>query len=262
MTETGMTRLSCSALAQSPVNIETSRLRVLLKKDSCPRIFYSNNMIRGSFINNGHTAQFRINRGEIEASNLPNRPGRYLAHDFHVHYGGSLLSQAIHFVLFNSKYGTLENAENKPDGVAVLAFFVTRVPENSFEGMKARGFSQIWLTALPRIRAINSTVNARINLKTFFDRKCEFFTLPVCAWSELQALESTGDFDARYGNYRVSQPLNDRIVEANFLPLGNTPNRRRRKLSHTLEGEGDKGNSLNRPSRWWNGPSKRLFPFH
>ncbi|KAH3885587.1 hypothetical protein DPMN_009582 [Dreissena polymorpha] len=192
----------------------------------------------------------------------------------------------IHFVLFNSKYGTLENAENKPDGIAVLAFFVTRVPENSFEGMKARGFSQIWLTALPRIRAINSTVNARISLKTFFDRKCEFFTYrgstttPQCfqsvqwvifrepipvtyqAWSELQALESTGDFDARYGNYRVSQPLNDRIVEANFLPLGNTPNRRRRKLSHTLEGEGDKGNSLNRPSRWWNGPSKRLFPFH
>ncbi|KAH3885585.1 hypothetical protein DPMN_009580 [Dreissena polymorpha] len=44
---------SCSAPAQSPVNIDTSRLRVVQKEDSCPRIYYNNNMIRGSFINNG-----------------------------------------------------------------------------------------------------------------------------------------------------------------------------------------------------------------
>ncbi|XP_052259283.1 uncharacterized protein LOC127863706 [Dreissena polymorpha] len=98
---------------------------------------------------------------------------------------GRCFDGEIHFVLFNSKYGTLENAENKPDGVAVLAFFVT--------------------------------------------------------WSELQALESTGDFDARYGNYRVSQPLDDRIVESNFLPPGNTRNRRRHSLSHTLKGRGTRG---------------------
>ncbi|KAH3885586.1 hypothetical protein DPMN_009581 [Dreissena polymorpha] len=52
-------------------------------------------MLRIVFTVSGHTAEFRINRGEIEASNLPNRPGLYIAHDFHVHYGGSILSQAV-----------------------------------------------------------------------------------------------------------------------------------------------------------------------
>ncbi|KAH3885591.1 hypothetical protein DPMN_009586 [Dreissena polymorpha] len=65
-------------------------------------------MLRILFVVSGHTAQFRINRGEIEASNLPNRPGRYLAHDFHVHYGGSLLSQAVCQMSTLSKASILE----------------------------------------------------------------------------------------------------------------------------------------------------------
>ncbi|XP_052260104.1 carbonic anhydrase 6-like [Dreissena polymorpha] len=127
---------------------------------------------------------------------------------------GRRYDREIHFVLFNSKYGTLENAENKTDGIAVLAF----------------------LSSVPLSITADSTVNARINLNTFFDRQCEFFTYrgskttPQCFQSvqwvifrePIPALESTGDFDARYGNYRISQPLNDRIVEANFMPPGYT----------------------------------------
>ena len=35
-------------------------------------------------------------------------------------------------------------------------------------------------------------------------------------WFSLTRLQSRGDFNSRFGNYRTTQPLNDRVVEANF----------------------------------------------
>ena len=36
-------------------------------------------------------------------------------------------------------------------------------------------------------------------------------------WFLLTGLQSRGDFNSRFGNYRTTQPLNDRVIEANFL---------------------------------------------
>ena len=35
-------------------------------------------------------------------------------------------------------------------------------------------------------------------------------------WFSLTGMQSRGDFNSRFGNYRTTQPLNDRVIEANF----------------------------------------------
>ncbi|WAR03203.1 CAH6-like protein [Mya arenaria] len=81
-----------------------------------------------------------------------------------------------------------------------------------------------------------------VDLNMFFNRQCQFYTYagstttPPChqsvrwiimkdplmvterAWFRLTGLQSRGDFNSRFGNYRTTQPLNDRMVEANFMP--------------------------------------------
>lgn len=38
----------------------------------------------------------------------------------------------------------------------------------------------------------------------------------IFQWFTLTGLQSRGDFNSRFGNYRTTQPLNDRVIEANF----------------------------------------------
>ncbi|KAH3691125.1 carbonic anhydrase 2-like [Dreissena polymorpha] len=252
----------CNGQQQSPVNIETGSLSVD-EFASCPTMVYNSPVVQGTLINNGHSAEFLFYPGDLAAYNIPHRYGMYIAHDFHVHYGGLFESTTfdnqispgsehtvngyrydgeLHIVMYNSRYGSIEEAEHHADGLAVLAFFIHKQPDSLDFGNRNMHFSIFLGSNLPYIANINFSISTSLNLDVFRRQPCEFYTYsgstttPLCnqavqwvifrepllvsrsAWSAIQLLEFTGDYDNRYGNFRVLQPLNGRVVESNFVP--------------------------------------------
>lgn len=86
-------------------------------------------------VNNGHTVQVDLNDmgSQISGGGLPR--GTFVAQQFHFHWGaidarGSEHSvndlhfpMEMHIVHFNQKYGNIDDALDKEDGLAVLGFF-------------------------------------------------------------------------------------------------------------------------------------------
>ncbi|KAH3885582.1 hypothetical protein DPMN_009577 [Dreissena polymorpha] len=148
----------------------------------------------------------------------------------------------VHFVLYNCKYENLEQADSKPDGVVVLVALIQKLLGNLTNRQDTSEFSEFLERNIPRISPYQSNISTDVDLNIFFNRKCEFYTYagssttPPChqsvrwiifkepvmvtelAWFTLTGLQSRGDFNSRFGNYRTTQPINNRVIEANFRP--------------------------------------------
>lgn len=125
----------CGKAQQSPINIEPS---LSSYREIAPMQFedYDSLPDRYSYrlINNGHTVQLNVERGDMFISNADLR-GRYRLAQFHLHWGstndqgsehtldGHRYPMEIHFVHYNDRYRSIDEALKHSDGLAVIGAF-------------------------------------------------------------------------------------------------------------------------------------------
>ncbi|KAK2148581.1 hypothetical protein LSH36_491g05001 [Paralvinella palmiformis] len=150
-----------SKLGQSPIDIQPEeaqkacwpRLRIDFKRDRCVKI-----------VNNGHSVQVVVrppddlgDMAQYSVRRGPLKDERYVLDNFHFHWGrndeegsehtinGVHLPAEAHFVCYNMKYGSLKEAQDKTDGICVLATlyrlgrpnrYLQHLIDSYFEGIK------------------------------------------------------------------------------------------------------------------------------
>ncbi|XP_007945207.1 carbonic anhydrase 9 [Orycteropus afer afer] len=194
--------------------------------------------------NNGHTVQLTLPPG-LEMALSPGQ--EYRALQLHLHWGaagrpgsehtvgGHRFPAEIHVVHLSTTFATVEEALGRPGGVAVLAAFLQEGPEENsayeqllshLEEVAEEG-SEAWVPGLDVSALLPS------DLSRYF-RYEGSLTTPSCAqgvtWTvfnqtvklsakQLHTLSDTlwGPDDSRLQmNFRATQPLNGRVIEASF----------------------------------------------
>ncbi|XP_012511929.1 PREDICTED: carbonic anhydrase 9 [Propithecus coquereli] len=197
--------------------------------------------------NNGHTVQLTLPPG-LEMALGPGR--EYRALQLHLHWGaagragsehtvdGHRFPAEIHVVHISTAFAKVDDALGRPGGLAVLAAFLQEGPEenSAYEQLLshleeiAEAGSETWVPGLDVSALLPS------DLSRYF-RYEGSLTTPPCAqgviWTvfnqtvrlsakQLHTLSGSlwGPSDSRLQlNFRVTQPLNGRVIEASF-PAG------------------------------------------
>ncbi|XP_060704276.1 carbonic anhydrase 4a [Hemiscyllium ocellatum] len=232
----------CGLNKQSPINIVTKKAK--FDENLTPFIFHGYDHVdHWSIGNNGHTVTVTLNEGiTIKGGNLPHT---YKAAQFHYHWGtdtdpgsehtidGEQYPMEMHIVHYNEKYGSLENALNRPDGVAVLGFLFEKSNENN-EGMNLfiqalKSVSKSGDSGQLKSFALNKLIPDREKLKKYY-RYQGSLTTPGCdeavIWTvfaelipisknQLNSFSASlfyNDSEPMKLNFRPVQKLNDRPV--------------------------------------------------
>ncbi|XP_059142586.1 LOW QUALITY PROTEIN: carbonic anhydrase 14-like [Physella acuta] len=239
----------CALTHQSPINIYEGDVVV---DPALGEVLFENydtaDGLAMALINNGHTAAVSIAGARDVAISGGDLPHKFKANQLHFHWGShssegsehQISSQTfpmeLHIVHYNTKYPDFAAALSQGDGLAVLGF-VFKISKTDNPAL-----SQI-VSSLASIRSVDTAVDFKpFAIKTIlpesfhqFYRYSGSLTTPPCdesvTWtvykepiniSEAQITEFRTLQDHTHSpinlNARPVQPLNDRVVKANFDP--------------------------------------------
>lgn len=197
--------------------------------------------------NNGHTVQITLpNTMYIRDSDGT----VYRAKQMHFHWGGqdSEISGSehtidgmrhaieIHLVHFNENYGTYEKAVDQPDGLAVIAVLV------KVDDYTQNDYYSTFISELENVKYTEQTTTLRnVNIRNMLPEDIQHYytypgslTTPPCTenvkWFVFQDFATISKAQAERienavmdhhnqtirNGYRRTQPLHNRVVEANF----------------------------------------------
>ncbi|XP_062599837.1 carbonic anhydrase 1-like isoform X2 [Saccostrea cucullata] len=132
-TKWGVTWRECNGENQSPIDLQSSKCK---KKQFRVKFNNHGEKCDGYLINNGHAPTFVVRKCNKKKfiTGIPYYPNvDYQLAQWHFHFGskgdwgtehainGKRYSAELHMVHFNTKYGTVTNAIDKKDGIAVVA---------------------------------------------------------------------------------------------------------------------------------------------
>ncbi|XP_039090942.1 carbonic anhydrase 6 [Hyaena hyaena] len=243
---------SCGGKRQSPINLQRRKVQYnpFLKALNLTGYEYQ----AGEFpmTNNGHTVQISL----PPTMRMAAADGtEYIAKQMHFHWGGESLEVSgsehtvdgirfvaeIHIVHYNSKYKSYSVAQSAPDGLAVLAALI-KVEDYGENTYYSSFISQLDSIRHPGQSTVLSGLDIRDmlpdNVHDYYSYKGSL-TTPPCTenvnwfvlanpikFSRAQSWKLENSMMDHQNNplhniYRMTQPLNNRVVEANFMNLPN-----------------------------------------
>uniref|UniRef100_A0A3P8YLL3 Carbonic anhydrase 6 n=1 Tax=Esox lucius TaxID=8010 RepID=A0A3P8YLL3_ESOLU len=238
---------ACGGQKQSPIDIQRQNVRH--NPDLLEPVLTGYAAQKGNFVmnNNGYTVLINLPPSMVITRGLP---GQYTAIQMHLHWGGMQMESSgaehtldgiryiaeLHLVHYNSdKYSSFQEAKDKPDGLAVLAFFFVN---GHFENTYYRDF----INNLAKVKYAGQSMNiSSLDLRSMLPENLNHFfryqgslTVPPCyesvLWTvfdtpitlshnQIKKLETTlMNNNTMWDYYRMVQPLNDRVVESSFVP--------------------------------------------
>ncbi|KAM3912052.1 carbonic anhydrase 7-like [Leptodactylus fuscus] len=181
----------CGGYSQSPINIITSSVKYNLNLGPID-ISSSAGPSTGVVTNNGHTVEVTLNSVHyLRGAGLQNP---YELAAFHFHFGNPLSDiegsehridgiaypMEVHFVFYNTKYASLEEAKTKSDGLAVVGVLFKI-------GERNEALDHL-ISVLPLVRHQGDTETFSINLGKLLSRHVENYykyqgslTTPPCS---------------------------------------------------------------------------------
>ncbi|XP_049733780.1 carbonic anhydrase 6 isoform X2 [Elephas maximus indicus] len=238
---------ACGGKRQSPINLQKKRVRYNPTLKGLKLKGYEAQQGKFSITNNGHTVQIKLpSTMRLAASD----DTEYIAEQMHFHWGGGSLEMSgsehtidgrrfmieIHVVHYNSKYKSYNIAKDAPDGLAVIAAFC-EVQDNIENTYYSELISQLQNIRYPG----QSTTLAGLDIKDMLPENLHDYytylgslTTPPCTenvlWfvlaepvrlssAQVWTLENSlfaHQNEMLHNDYRRTQPLNNRVVEANF----------------------------------------------
>ncbi|XP_016070038.1 PREDICTED: carbonic anhydrase 6 [Miniopterus natalensis] len=238
---------TCSGERQSPINLQRKMVQYNPALQALKLTGYKAQGGEFSMINNGHTVQISL----PPTMRMTANDTEYVALQMHFHWGGasSEISGSehtidgvryvaeMHVVHYNSKYGSYDAAKNAPDGLAVLAALI------EIKDYSENTYYSDFISHLKNVRYTGQTTVLNDldvqdmlppNLHYYYSYKGSL-TTPPCTenvqWflladfvqlskAQVWKLENSlldHQNKTLHNIYRRTQPLNNRVVEANFM---------------------------------------------
>ncbi|NP_001137588.1 carbonic anhydrase 6 precursor [Sus scrofa] len=242
----------CDGRRQSPIDVQRKSVQYNPALRALSLTGYEAQEGEFSMINNGHTVQISL----PSTMRLTAPDGtQYIAKQMHFHWGGAFSEISgsehtidgiryvteVHVVHYNSKYKSYDEAQTAPDGLAVLAalFEIKDYAENTYY---SDFISHLKNIRIPGQTTVLSSLNLQDmlpeNLHSYYSYQGSL-TTPPCTenvhWfvladtvklsrTQVWKLQNSLLNDQNktiHNDYRRTQPLNHRVVEANFKSLPN-----------------------------------------